>query len=199
MALCEYKIAANLENSCDIIGGLKEIGYLINKQDLEGLTYVSDSKNTVNSITLAEGTYAYKIYTPTNQPFNGTNVALEKGNVINRFTKTAAFVVLEHNDDTALAMEQLANGNYVAIIENEYEGDGGASSWEIYGAERGLKANEITRDPYSEDQAGGWLVNMQEKGASKAAIFFFVTSAADTKAALEALLEPTSNDGDDNQ
>lgn len=190
MALCEYKIAANLENSCDIIGGLKEIGYLINKQDLEGLTYASGSDNTVTAITLAEGAYAYKIYTPTNQPFNGTNVALEEGTVINRFTKTAAFVVLEHNDPTALAMEQLANGKYVAIIENEYEGEDGASSWEIYGAERGLKANEITRDPYSEDQAGGWSVSMQETGASKAAIFFFVTSAANTKAALEALLEP---------
>lgn len=199
MALCEYKIAANLENSCDIIGGLKEIGYLINKQDLEGLTYVSGSDNTVNAITLAEGTYAYKIYTPTNQPFNGTNVTLEEGTVINRFTKTAAFVVLEHNDDTALAMEKLANGKFVAIIENEYEGDGGASSWEIYGAERGLKANEITRDPYSDEQAGGWSVSMQEVGASKAAIFFFATSAAATKAALEALLEPASNDDDDNQ
>ena len=185
MALCEYKIAANIENSCDIIGGLREIGYIANKSDITSYT---ESGNTITALTFAQGAKMYKIYTPTNQPFNGTNTALEEGTVINRFTNTAAFVVLEHNDTTALTLESLANGKYVAIIANEYEGENGASKWQVYGIERGLKATEITRDPYSEDSAGGWAVTMQETGAAKAAHFFYVTDLETTESTLEGYL-----------
>ena len=185
MALCEYKITANIENSCSIIGGLREIGYIINKSDVASYTEASD---VISAITLVEDAVAYKIYTPTNQPFNGTQTALKEGTVINRFTNTASFVVLEHNATTAISMEALANGKYVCIIANEYEGTGGASKWQVYGIERGLKATEITRDPYSEDSVGGWAVTMQEQGASKAAHFFYDTDLETTEAALEALL-----------
>ena len=189
MALCEYKIQNDLENSCAIIGGLREIGYLANKADIAAYT---ESGNTISALSFAEGTKMYKIYTPTNQPFNGTNTALEEGTVINRFTNTVAFVVLEHNDPTALTLESLANGKYVAIIANEYEGENGASKWQVYGIERGLKANEITRDAYSDDTAGGWSVSMQEQGAAKAAHFFYNTDLETTESTLEGYLTPVT-------
>lgn len=185
MALCEYKIAANIDNSCNIIGGLREIGYIANKSDITGYT---ETGHTISALTFAQGAKMYKIYTPTNQPFNGTNTALETGTVVNRFTNTASFVVLEHNDSTALSLDSLANGKFVAIIANEYEGEAGASKWQVYGLERGLKATEINRDAYSEDQAGGWAVTMQEEGAAKSAHFFYVTDLATTETTLEGYL-----------
>lgn len=195
MALCEYKIVNDLENSCDIIGGLREIGYLANKADISSYT---ETGNTISALTFAEDAGMYKIYTPTNQPFNGTNTALETGTVINRFTNTVAFVVLEHDDPTALSMEALANGKYVAIIANEYEGVAGASKWNVYGIERGLKATEITRDPYSDDSVGGWAVTMQETGAAKAAHFFYVTNLETTESTLEGYLV-ADDQSDDNE
>ena len=198
MALCEYLLNGNIDNSCDIIGGLREIGYIANKSDITGYT---ESSNTISALTFDTGKLMYKIYTPTKTPFTGSNTALEESDIVNRFTNTVSFVILENDATTAGIIEKLANGKFVVVLHNEYEGTSGASAYSVYGIERGLRATEITRDPYADETAGGWQVTMTETGAAKSEHFFYVTSLANTTSTLEGYctpVVPNPNDGDNN-
>lgn len=195
MALCEFRISSNIENSCNIVGGLREIGYIANKGDITGYT---ESGNTVSALTFDEGKVMYKIYTPTKTPFTGSNVALEESDVVNRFTNTVSFVVLENDDTTAGIIDKLANGKFVVVLHNEYEGVSGASAYSVYGLERGLRATELTRDPYDDASAGGWTVTMTETGASKSEHFFYATDLATTTSTLEGYCTPASSSDQNN-
>lgn len=182
MALCEYKLTADISNSCNIVGGLREIGYIANKGDITGYT---ESGNTVSALSFDTDKVMYKIYTPTKTPFTGSNVALEESDVVNRFTNTVSFVILENDDATAGIIDKLANGKFVVVMHNEYEGTNGASAYSVYGLERGLRATELSRDPYDDASAGGWTVTMTETGAAKSEHFFFDTDLATTTSTLE--------------
>ena len=187
MALCTYLINSDIENSCNIIGGLQEIGYIANKSDITAYT---ESGNTVSALTFDTGKRIYKIYTPTKTPFTGSNTALEESDVVNRFTNTVSFVILENDDTTAGIVDKLANGKFVVVVHNEYEGTAGASAYNVFGLERGLRATEITRDPYDDASAGGWQVTMTETGAAKSQHFFYVTDLETTTSTLEGYLTP---------
>ena len=187
MALCVYELSSDISNSCDIVGGLREIGYIANKGDITGYT---ETGNTVSALTFDTGKVMYKIYTPTKTPFTGSNTALEESDVVNRFTHTVSFVILENDDTTAGIVDKLANGKFVVVIHNEYEGENGSSAYSVYGLERGLRATEITRDPYDDASAGGWTVTMQETGSAKSEHFFFSTDLETTTHTLEGYVQP---------
>lgn len=193
MALCEYNLSSDIENSCQIVGGLREVGYIANKGDITGYT---EAGNTVSALTFDTDKVMYRIYTPTKTPFTGSNTALEESDVVNRFTHTVSFVILDNDDATAGIVDKLANGKFVVVLHNEYEGpkpEGGVtptepygkSAYSVYGLERGLRATEITRDPYDDASAGGWSVTMQETGAAKSEHLFFVTDLETTTQTLE--------------
>lgn len=188
MALCEYKLNSDISNSCTIVGGLREIGYITNKGDITGYT---ETGNTISAITLDTDKLMYKIYTPTKTPFTGSNTALEESDVVNRFTNTVSFVILENDDTTAGIIDKLANGKFVVVMRNEYEGNEGASAYSVYGIERGLRASELSRDPYDDASAGGWTVTMTETGAAKSEHFFFITDLDTTTSTLESYCQGT--------
>lgn len=190
MALCEYKLSADIENSCNIVGGLKEVGYIANKSSITGYT---ETGNTISALSFSEGELMYRIYTPVKNPFTGSNVALAESDVVNRFTNTVSFVILENNDTTAGIVDKLANGKFVVIMENEYQGTNGASAYSVYGIERGLRATELSRDPYDEASSGGWAVTMVEEGAAKSEHLFFITDLATTKTTLEGYCTPSGS------
>lgn len=190
MALCEYNLTSNIENSCKIVGGLKEIGYIANKGDITG---APETNNTFNAFSFAEDKFMYKIYTPTKTPFTGSNTALEESDVVNRFTNTVSFVILENDDPTSSIINNLANGKFVVVIENEYQNEKKDNAFSVYGMERGLRATEITRDPYDDASAGGWTVTMQETGAAVAEHFFFDTDYETTVATLDGYVQPTGS------
>lgn len=194
MAICTYNLNSNIENDCSIISGLKEMGYICNRSDIASYT---ESGNTVSAITMESGKVMYKIYTPTKTPFTGTNVALEEGDVVNRFTNTVSFVILNHDDDTAAIVDNLANGKFVCVIRNEFEGTNGASAYNIYGLERGLRSTEITHDPYDDASAGGWTVTMTEEKCAKSEHFFYTTSLATTTTTLEGYCTPANTPNND--
>lgn len=190
MALCVYELSSDISNSCNIVGGLREIGYIANKGDITGYT---ETGNTVSALTFDTDKVMYKIYTPTKTPFTGSNTALEESDVVNRFTHTVSFVILENDEPTSDILKNLANGKFVVVIENEYQNEKKDNAFSVYGMERGLRATEITRDPYDDASAGGWTVTMQETGAAVAEHFFFDTDYETTVATLEGYVQPTGS------
>lgn len=188
MALCTFNLNSNIDNVCDLIGGMREIGYIANRDDITDYT---ETDNTVSALNFDTGKLMYKIYTPTKNPFTGSNITMEAGDVVNRFTNTCSFVILAHSPAEAAIVEKLANGKFVVVMRNEYEGTQGTSTFTVMGLERGLRATEITHDPYDDASQGGWAVTMAEEKCAKAEHFFYSTSLATTVSTLEGYCTPT--------
>lgn len=193
MELCDFKLAQDIAGSCENpqVAGLKNTGYLINYDDIDfdTLTKSKDTPNIVETLALLSGKHAYKVVVPGNSPFTGTQTAMTAGTYRNKFTKTASIVVLNSGPDvSANVIDQLANGRFVFIFENKYQGADKKNTFEIYGLEQGLAASEITNDKYSEETDGGWAVTLEETNAPSSGMFLFKESIATTRAALASLV-----------
>lgn len=185
---CDFALAQDISVNCEKPqqAGLRNTGWLVNYDDIDWATLVR-TDNVVSKLALASGR-AYKVVVPGKKPFTGTQTALTTGTYLNKFTKTAAIVVLNSGPDVSKnVIDQLANGCFVFIFENKYRGADDKNTFEIYGLEQGLTASEMTNDKYSEDTDGGWAVNLVEEGAPSSGIFLFTESLAATRAALKSL------------
>lgn len=195
---CDYKLAQNIGASCDnpIVQGLKNKGYIMNYDDIDFDSVQRDSDNNliVTSLTLLSGKKAYSAYVPGKTPFTGTKSELSTGTYANKFNKTASIVVLDSGPDVAKnIINNLANGKFVFIMENKYQGDDKKNTFEIYGLEQGLTASEITNEKYSEDTDGGWAVTLIEENAPSSGIFLFSESIKATRSLLDSLLTGTKS------
>lgn len=196
--ICDFKLAMDIAGSCEDpqVAGLKNTGYLINYDDVDFDNIVKDETlaNIVKTLPLLKGKHAYKVVVPGNTPFTGTQAAMTTGTYRNKFTKTASIVVLNSGPDVASkVIDQLANGRFVFIFENKYQGADKKNTFEIYGLEQGLAASEMTNEKYSEDTDGGWAVTLEETNAPSSGMFLFNTDIATTRAALQSLV--TGNNG----
>lgn len=190
---CDYKLAQNIGASCDNpqVQGLKNKGYLMNYDDIDfdSVKRNDDNSLIIEDLTLLSGKKAYSAYVPGKTPYTGTKAELATGTYSNKFNKTASIVVLDSGPDVAKnIINNLANGKFVFIMENKYQGDDKKNTFEIYGFEQGLVASEITNEKYSEDTDGGWAVTLLEENAPSSGIFLFKESIKATRAALESLL-----------
>lgn len=185
---CDFALAQDISVNCEKPqqAGLRNTGWLVNYDDIDWAT-LAQTDNVVSKLALASDR-AYKVVVPGKTPFSGTQTALTTGTYLNKFTKTAAIVVLNSGPDVSKnVIDQLANGRFVFIFENKYHGADDKNTFEIYGLEQGLTASEMTNDKYSEDTDGGWAVTLVEEGAPSSGIFLFTESIAATRAALKSL------------
>lgn len=198
MDACDYKLAQNIGASCDNpqVQGLKNKGYLMNYDDIDFDSIQRDETNSliITALTMLKGTKAYSAYVPGKTPFTGTKSELATGTYSNKFNKTASIVILDSGPDVAKnIVNNLANGKFVFIMENKYQGDDKKNTFEIYGLEQGLTASEITNEKYSEDTDGGWAVTLVEENAPSSGIFLFKDSIKATRTLLDSLLTGTTN------
>lgn len=205
---CDFLLQADLVAPCDGLSssGLKNTGFIINYGDVDwdNLTRDSQNPNIVTNFILKTGKNAYKVYVPGKTPYTGTNKALATGTYRNKFTKQVKLVVLSNGAAVSHdIIDQLANGRFVVILENDFQGATKDNTFEFYGLELGCAATEMSDDKYSEDTDGGWAVTLEETNAPTSGIFYLkeATQSASaievTRAALEALLptETPSNNG----
>lgn len=191
--LCESIIAHAIDWPCDdlVVKGLESDGVIINRSDVDFANCVlsSTNPNIIESLVLKTGKKGYLVNQLGNTPFTGTQSTLEVGTYRNTFTNTVSLVVLNNGPAVAKdVIDGLANGTYVVILRNKHKGSTGDAEYQVYGYTQGLRASEITNDKYSDDTDGGWLVNLQETGVRKSAMFLWDTDAATTQAAYEALV-----------
>ena len=180
---------ANCENPST--KGFRNYGYLINYDDIDFESCVRDESNPniLTTLVLQTGKKAYRMYVPGKTPYTGTNNALAEGTYRKNFTKGVSLVILDNGPDVVRdIINPLANGLFVAILENKYGGKDGKNTFEIYGFEQGLSATALADDKYSEDTEGGWSATLEESGAPSAGIFLFNQSVAATRTALVSLV-----------
>ena len=205
---CDFLLQADLVAPCDGLSsaGMKNTGYIVNYDDVDwdNLTKDSQNPNIVTNFILKTGKNAYKVYVPGKTPYTGTNKALATGTYRNKFTKQVKLVVLSNGAAVSHdIIDQLANGRFVVILENDFQGATKDNTFEFYGLELGCAATEMSDDKYSEDTDGGWAVTLEETNAPTSGIFYLkAASGTDsaievTRAALEALL-PTETPSENN-
>lgn len=184
MGLCDKLIDRDIQGfDCTnpLQRGAERTGYIINWEDIDWSSTTFDYDLGLVSFTLkCGGKKAYTITQSGKQPWNGTQQELVEGTYKNTLTNTVQFVILKQDDTTAEDIFALANGKFVAIIQNKSND----SYMQVYGAEAGLQASAIVRELYNDDTLSGWLVTMTEEGAS-------MPLYADA-AGIRALTTPTS-------
>lgn len=190
---CDYRLAANISAACaeKSVKGLESNAWVINRDDIDFDNCQRDASNPniLTTLVLKSGKRAYTAYNPGKNPFTGTTTSMTEGTYTNKFTKTAAIIILDSGPGVAHdIIDPLANGSYVVIFENKYKGVDKKNTFEVYGFELGLNANAIEKDMYSEDTDGGWSVTLQEVGAPTSAIYLFNETIAATRAALASLV-----------
>lgn len=203
MGYCDGIISQSIEPNCEnpIVPGIEANGVIINRDDIDfsGVVFEEGSEgvvartNVIKTLPLKTGKKAYKIYVPTNQPFNGTNTTLEEGTNRNTFTNNLNFVILENDPDVCdNIIDGLATGKFVVIYENKYKNlnkatNKGDSAFQIVGYYQGLQATTLENDKWSEDTDGGWNVVLTETRVPKSALFLFNTDYETTKTQVETL------------
>lgn len=195
--LCGASISGNVTIDCDniITPGLEQVGVIFNRNDIEGWSEDSTNNSIIDGITLKTGVKGHVIYQMGSQPFNGTSVAFAEGSIVNTFTNTCSFVILNNGPQVCKdIIDNLANGSFVVLFKNKFsekDGNNHPGLWQIMGKESGLKASDISCDKYSDDTNSGWQITLTEEKATKSALFFFKTDDATTDTTVQGLTEMT--------
>lgn len=177
MALCEKKISACIAADCDkpIYTGIDAKAWLFNKEDVN-ITFSEDDANVITDINMIGTAVGYTVTQFGKTPYSGTATNMVEGNASNKFNNTFMFIVPD-NSHTASnkVIDNLANGKFVAVINNEYEGSDGESHYQVYGSKKGLTASAIDNDKYSEDTDGGWQITLVEENTPISGAFLVPT------------------------
>ena len=198
MSHCATLISQGYEKACTRKAkqGYKKECILINYDDIDFANIVRNatpgSENLVTTLPLFTGKQGYAI----NQffkPFQGSGRSFVRGTYIGTWTKKLGFVTLTKDQAQNLNLHDgLANGKFVAIIQNEDMGSDNKCAFEILGLTNGLTLTSCENDPYSEDVYNGDIFSLEETGADESAIYLWNTSYATTKAAYESYKTPVS-------
>lgn len=176
--LCEKFIKGCISvEDCDNIGygGVSNTGWIANYADIDTYTYNGNSLATLVMKTEGEGASAEtKCFFPMtvmgNQPFQGSNTQLVTGDYGNRFTHNITISILDNSPKLSNeVLDNLANGRFVVILENDFRDENNTNRYSIYGLAKGLKATNISRDLYENEAA--WIVELAEEGNPKSETF----------------------------
>lgn len=200
--LCEKLLAGCIGADCDnpVFAGMESKAWIFNKSEIVSFTYDQTNPNIITDITMKEITPAsgsdpavmavgYTITQLGKTPFTGTNTALVEGNAANKFTETFNFVVPDNSPAASMLLDNIANGKFVVVAQNQYTGSDSKGAYQVYGAKKGLVATAMERDAYGEDADGGWAVTLTSENTPNSALFFYKTDAATTLSTLEGLVD----------
>lgn len=171
--LCNANINGCIHDDCEnpMFSGIEERAFIFNKADIDVLSTDPDNSNIINNITLKSGATGYGIVNARNNPFTGTNTAVEVGDYRNTFTRTVSlFVPMDGAAAIRDIIDPLANGRFVIVMKNQFVNANGDNEYMIFGQDRGLKISSLTQTKYENNDY--WLVELQETGVPTANKFF---------------------------
>lgn len=161
--------------------GIERSGYIFNREEVSSITYgTGDEKtgippNMVTQFVLNTGAHGYRVLVPPRTPFAGTKTEMVEGTYQNSFTHTLQLVILDAGATTSYGIiDRIANGTFMVVLENKFKGwrgKGVDNAFQIYGAENGLVATGIEREPWSDETRGGWMVTLTEENSSRSGTF----------------------------
>lgn len=163
--------------------------YLANKADIASITYDVTNPMLATDITM--------VATKTFFTFEGNlqstepKFAMIKGKYINQFEHSVSALVFKIDPATKEEILNMKDGDFVAIVENNYTGATGNSKYEIYGAGSGLKAEILERNPNDTENLGAFKIELKTQEYAregKPPVTLFDTDLATTDALVAGLL-----------
>lgn len=198
--LCNATLQACIEDSCDnpMFSGMKERAFIINKSDINTVATDPNNPNIITDITFNSGVTnpVFVAINARNNPFTGTNIAVEVGDYRNTFTRTVSlFVPMDGGAVIDTIINPLANGKFVVVLQNEYVNSNQDNEYPIFGIDKGLKVSSLTQTKYENNDY--WVVELQETGVPSAAKFFvYAGQTEDVTAAYSSLSWQRQTTGD---
>lgn len=184
-------ITAGIELSCDdpLVAGVDATFYIANKDEIASITYDPSNPMLATDINMVATKTFFTIegQLQSTEPLS----AMVKGKYVNQWEHTVSFLIFKIDPDTKNQILKMKDGNFVAIVKNNYTGATGDSKYEIYGAGAGLKADVIERNPNDAENLGAFKVTLKTQEYAregKSPVTFFDTDLATTEAAITALL-----------
>lgn len=196
MATCESIIKKDIIPNCadPLNKGIERRGVIMNRSDIDfGAVLFSEvSPNILESLPLKSGKRAFEIVQPGATPFNGVKSTIEPGAYRSTTTHEVPIIILDQGPETAEMVDNIANGEYVIILENKFKGikatsNPGAAAFQVYGFHQGLYLATGDSDKYSSDTHSGWALTLKETEAPKSAMYLFKTSYSATQTLIDTL------------
>ena len=177
--LCEKLISDNIQASCEnpIFAGLEQVAYIFNKSEVTSITYAIDettqaeNRFLLTGLSLKQGAKGYKIQNLGSEPFTGTTNDMETGTMANKFNHTFVFTNPDNGALAAATNTNIANGKFIVIYQNEYEGSDGTGKFECCGAAKGAACTGQTQPKYG-DAEGANTITLQETGSPYQSQYF---------------------------
>jgi len=180
-SLCEKLITDCVVGSCDnpIFTGIDAIGWIFNRSEVD-LVATEAAKDSTNpniytQIVMKENNgvayTGYAVQQLGKQPFAGTQVEMTEGTTQNKFTNTLSFIVPDNSPAASLVLDSLANGRFVFVLNNDYQGSDGKGKMQIMGLKKGLVASAMVCEKYSEDTDSGWAITLTEENVPQSSLF----------------------------
>lgn len=191
---CYTRLTDDVAANCaaDMIAGIGDVLYFINKDDIASFTLNDTNDNIVEGITLKTESPTLRGFTLTGQRYsNEFENTLVKGRFINGWEQKIVTRIFDNDPTVKERISELENGRFVIIVKNNYANATGNSVYELLGYTVGLEMSECVRNPQDADTKGGWVCTFTTNEINKEnypAKTFFITSLAATEAALAALI-----------
>lgn len=192
---CAQLISQGYDKNCnrEPKKGYGATAIILNYDDIDwDNVVVGASANIITTLPLKSGgKVGYKVSQFKN-PFQGTGRNLNDGTYLRAWDKNFVFATLTRDADQSLNLnDPMANGKFVALVQNEDAGADGKCRWEILGYHNGLQLNACDNDPYG-DAFGGDVFTLKEEFAARSSMYLFNTDAQTTEAAVLGYLTPTN-------
>lgn len=188
--LCEKLIGGAITADCEnpIFAGVAGEAIILNYSQIQSITYDENNGNIITGITMKASTKGYIVQQLGNQPFDGTQTEMADGTYAKKFNNTVNFAVLDNGPDICRdVVDNLANGKFVVIMQNDYKHANADNKYQVYGAAKGLKATSIVREVWGDNESA-WVCSFTEEGNPKSGVFFFKEDEETTDEAYNALL-----------
>jgi len=176
-----------------IVSGVYATVYLCNRADIDysSVTYDSANGQLVTGLSMKAG----KTFFVFEGRLNSSEPSWQsvKGKYINTFTHELIFRLFDITADTYKQVNQIAQGDVVAIVRNNFDGTvTGNTRYDILGLGTGLKCEVAQRVYSSADDNGGITITLKTADYAREAgpaHRFFITDAATTETAIAVLLD----------
>lgn len=147
-------IAADCTNPLQ--AGTEDTLVLLNRRQIATLTKNISNYGIIEDIILESAALGYV--------FEGLNNSIApkynsvKGRYFKNWSHEVDFIAFDVAPAAKLVIEDMKDGDFVAIIYNKYKGLAGNTAFEIYGLYSGLKAEMLERDINNADTQGAFHI-----------------------------------------
>lgn len=204
MASCDTLLAGSIGTACPNGRGYESDAVIINYEDVDwSRTMLDDvNSNLLKALVLKTGKRGYPVKQRGANPFTGSTTEMAESDFVHGFNHTVSMIEVDYSPEAVGVINALANGKFVMVLhstaaklktaakhmEQEVQIiEDPSGEYPVFGLYQGLRASEITRDAYSDDSAGGWLINLVESNSPVSGLFLWAGTAAATGSMYESL------------